>query len=54
MVGCNVTIGDHCVVAAHSFVNEDIPDYSIVVGVPAKIIGKVELDGDGNVNFAFF
>ena len=54
MIACNVTIGDHCVVAAHSFVNKDVPDYSIVAGVPAKIIGNVEINCDGNVDFVYF
>ena len=34
----NVTIGKFCVVAANSFVNESFPDYSIIGGVPAKLI----------------
>lgn len=40
-----VTIGDHCVIAANSYVNCDIPDYSIAAGNPARVIGKVILDG---------
>ncbi len=47
IIGQGVKIGNHCVVAAHSFVNKDIPDYSIVAGTPAKIIGKVILEGEG-------
>lgn len=33
-----VTIGDGCIVAAGAVVNKDIPDFSIVGGVPAKVI----------------
>jgi acetyltransferase-like isoleucine patch superfamily enzyme len=33
-----VTIGRHCIIGANSVVNCDIPDYSIAVGVPAKVI----------------
>lgn len=33
-----VTIGDFCVVAAGSVVTKDIPDYSVVAGIPAKLI----------------
>lgn len=33
-----VTIGKGCVIGAHSIVNKDIPDNSIAVGSPAKII----------------
>lgn len=54
MIGCNVSVGNHCVVAAHSFVTKDVPDYSIVAGVPARVIGKVEIDNDGNVDFKYF
>jgi acetyltransferase-like isoleucine patch superfamily enzyme len=34
-----VTIGAHAVVGAHSLVREDVPDYAVVVGTPAKVIG---------------
>ncbi len=33
-----VTIGDGCIIAAGAVVNKDIPDYSIVGGVPARVI----------------
>lgn len=48
-----VTIGDHCVIGASSLVNKDIPPYSIAVGVPAKVVGKVIIKGD-NVTFKYF
>lgn len=35
-----VTIGDGCVIGAHSVVNKDIPSASIAVGSPAKVIKK--------------
>lgn len=35
-------IGKHCVIGANSVVTKDIPDYSIVVGVPAKIIKRYD------------
>lgn len=34
-----VTIGKGAVVCAGSVVTKDIPDYSIVAGIPSKIIG---------------
>lgn len=34
-----VTIGDAAIVAAGSVVTRDVPDYAIVAGVPAKVIG---------------
>lgn len=33
-----VTIGAHSVVAAGSVVTKDVPEYSVVAGVPAKVI----------------
>ncbi len=35
-----VTIGKHCVIGANSVVTRDIPDYSVAVGAPAKVIKK--------------
>lgn len=33
-----VTIGKHCVIAAGAVVTKDVPDHSVVGGVPAKIL----------------
>ena len=33
-----VTLGDFCIVAAHSFVNKSFPAFSIIGGNPAKLI----------------
>jgi acetyltransferase-like isoleucine patch superfamily enzyme len=33
-----VTIGENAVVGAMSFVNQDVPDNAVAVGVPARII----------------
>lgn len=46
-IGENVSIigakiGKHCIVGANSVVTKDIPDYCIVVGIPAKIIKKYD------------
>jgi acetyltransferase-like isoleucine patch superfamily enzyme len=35
-----VTIGENSIIGAFSFVNEDIPDNVVAVGVPAKVIKK--------------
>ena len=37
-----VTIGRHSVVAAGAVVTRDVPPYSVVAGVPAKIIKKLK------------
>jgi acetyltransferase-like isoleucine patch superfamily enzyme len=38
---CGHTIGSHCVIGASAVINKDIPDYSVVVGVPGKIIKTI-------------
>jgi acetyltransferase-like isoleucine patch superfamily enzyme len=37
-----VTIGENSIIGAFSFVNCDIPDNCVAVGVPAKVIKKIE------------
>ena len=38
----DVRIGSNCIVAAGSVVTKDVPDNSIVAGVPARVIGSFE------------
>ena len=38
--GCSV--GNHCVVAAGAVVNGNFPDYTVIGGVPAKILKTIE------------
>lgn len=40
IMGAN--IGKHCVIGANAVVTHDIPDYSIAVGIPAKVIKKYD------------
>lgn len=42
IVSCS--IGKHCVIGANSFVNRDIPDYSVAVGNPIRIIKQLNID----------
>ena len=37
-----VTIGKHCVIGANSVVTSDIPDFSVAVGVPARVIRRYD------------
>jgi len=39
-----VTVGENSIVGAHSFVNSDIPDNVVAVGVPAKVIKKISFE----------
>ena len=45
VVVAGVSIGSRCVVGANSFVNADVPSRTVVGGVPARRIGRVEGDG---------
>jgi len=36
-----ISIGEHAMVGAGAVVSRDVPDYAIVAGVPARIIGDV-------------
>lgn len=38
---CGITIGKHAMIGAGAVVNKNVPDYAIVVGVPAKLIGWI-------------
>jgi acetyltransferase-like isoleucine patch superfamily enzyme len=39
-----VTIGKHCIIGSGSIVKFDIPDYSVAVGNPAKVIKMYDFD----------
>jgi acetyltransferase-like isoleucine patch superfamily enzyme len=47
VVAMGVTVGAGSIVGAHAFVNRDVPPGSIVVGVPGRMIGRVEVGPDG-------
>jgi UDP-2-acetamido-3-amino-2,3-dideoxy-glucuronate N-acetyltransferase len=51
---CGITIGEYAMVAAGSVVTKDVPPYTLVMGNPAKPVGKIDkmgnriAKGDGN------
>lgn len=49
VVSKGVTVGDHVVVGANSFVNRDLPPYSMAFGTPCRVAGQVELGADGTI-----
>ncbi len=44
---CGNTIGKFAMVAAGAVVTKDVPDYALVAGVPAVVIGS--MDEEGNI-----
>ena len=40
----NTKIGKWCVIGAGAVITKDVPDYSLVVGIPGKIIKKLKND----------
>ena len=53
VVARGVTIGEHAVIGACSFVNRDVPPYTVAVGVPCRPIGVVKVGQDGAVTLTY-
>jgi acetyltransferase-like isoleucine patch superfamily enzyme len=53
IVARGVTIGDHCVIGAGSFVNRSIPSYRVAVGSPCRVVGSVEVGASGEVTLRY-
>lgn len=43
---CGSCIGKYAMVAAGAVVTKDVPDYALVAGVPARVIGRVDEEGN--------
>ena len=48
-----VTVGNHSLIAAGAVVTGDVDDFTIAAGVPARAVGRVDLDSKGNVNLVY-
>ncbi len=46
IITSGVAIGTQCVIGAAALVNEHVPDRSVAFGIPARVVGHVEIDGD--------
>lgn len=49
VIARGITIGDGCVVGAHSLVLDDLPAGSLAWGVPCRVRGTVSVRSDGTV-----
>ena len=43
---CGITIGEYAMIAAGSVVTKDVPDFALVMGNPARIVGRVDEAGN--------
>ena len=43
---CGVTIGEYALIGAGAVIVKDVPPFSLVVGNPGRIIGKVDKNGN--------
>ncbi|MFC1577153.1 acyltransferase [Candidatus Omnitrophota bacterium] len=53
IISKGVTIGAHCLIGFHALILKDIPDNSIVFGVPGKIVGKVVIGKKGKIKLVY-
>lgn len=44
VIGPGIKIGKYCLVGMGSVVTKEVPDYSVIAGNPAKIVGKIYED----------
>lgn len=40
-IGPGIKIGKYCIIGMGSVVTKDVPDYSVIIGNPARIVGKI-------------
>lgn len=44
-INCGVTLGEYCFVGSGAVVVEDVPAFALVVGNPARVVGRVDTAG---------
>ena len=44
---CGISIGESALVGAGAVVTKDVPDFAIVAGVPARVVGDTRTQGKG-------
>lgn len=52
-IGKGISIGNNCLIAANSVVTNDVEDYSIVGGTPARKIGDVIVNKNQKIELIF-
>ena len=45
-----IKIGRNCVIGANCIVNRDVPDYSVVTGIPGRIVKKYDIENETWIN----
>lgn len=53
VISRGVTVGEHSVIGSQSFVRRDVPPFSIALGSPARVVGRIELIGESDVRFVY-
>jgi acetyltransferase-like isoleucine patch superfamily enzyme len=53
VIAKGVTIGHHSVIGAGSFVNQNIPPYSIAFGSPCRLRGRVAISARNHIRLIF-
>ena len=43
---CGITIGEYALIGSGAVITKDIPPYSLVIGNPGRIVGKINKKGD--------
>ena len=46
IIVCGISVGKYAMIAAGSVVTKDVPDYGMVMGNPAKLVGFVDESGN--------